>query len=51
MKTNKDLQTEQLKTVKLFYERGILTKEQYEYEVKVLTTKIQLDKDERERDK
>lgn len=40
MKTNKDLQSEQLKTVKLFYEKGILTKEQYEYEVKVLTTRI-----------
>lgn len=51
MKTNKDLQAEQLKTVKLFYERGILTKEQYEYEVKVLTTKIQLDDDEREKNK
>lgn len=41
--TNKDLQNEQLKTVKLFYEKGILTKEQYEYEVKVLTSKIKID--------
>lgn len=41
--TNKDLQSEQLKTIKLFYERGILSKEQYEYEVGVLTSKINID--------
>ena len=41
--TNKDLQNEQLKTIKLFYERGILSKEQYEYEVGVLTSKINID--------
>ncbi len=41
--TNKDLQSEQLKTIKLFYERGILSKEQYEYEVGVLTSKINVD--------
>lgn len=41
--TNKDLQSEQLKTIKLFYERGILSKEQYEYEVGVLTSEINID--------
>lgn len=41
--TNKDLQAEQLKTIKLFYERGILSEEQYEYEVGVLTSKIKTD--------
>ena len=41
--TNKYLQSEQLKTIKLFYERGILSKEQYEYEVGVLTSKINID--------
>ena len=30
----------QLETLKLFYERNLLTKEQYEFEVKTLTEKI-----------
>ena len=37
---NKWLLDKQLETLKLFYERKLLTKEQYEYEIKVLTTKI-----------
>lgn len=37
---NKFLLEEQLKTLKLFLERNLITKEQYEYEVQVLTTKI-----------
>ncbi|MBQ9485438.1 MAG: hypothetical protein IJU83_01220 [Clostridia bacterium] len=37
---NKWLLNKQLETLKLFYERKLLTKEQYEYEIKVLTTKI-----------
>ncbi len=40
--TNKDLYEEQLKTLKLFYERNILTKEQYEYELKVLKEKMKI---------
>ena len=37
---NKWLLEKQLETLKVFYERKLLTKEQYEYEIKVLTTKI-----------
>ena len=37
---NKWLLDKQLETMKLFYERKLLTKEQYEYEIAVLTTKI-----------
>lgn len=37
---NKWLLEKQLETLKTFYERKLLTKEQYEYEIKVLTTKI-----------
>ena len=37
---NKWLLEKQLETIKIFYERKLLTKEQYEYEIKVLTTKI-----------
>ena len=40
---NKFLLEEQLKTLKLFLERNLITKEQYEYEVKVLTTKIKIE--------
>ena len=29
--------------LKIFYERKLLTKEQYEYEIQVLTTKIKTD--------
>ena len=41
---NKWLLNKQLETLKLFYERKLLTKEQYEYEIKVLTTKIDIKK-------
>ena len=41
---NKFLLEKQLETLKLFLERNLITKEQYEYEVKVLTTKIKIDK-------
>ena len=37
---NKFLLEKQLETLKLFLERNLITKEQYEYEVQVLTTKI-----------
>lgn len=38
--TNKDLYQKQLETLKLFYERHLLSKEQYEYELRVLATKM-----------
>ena len=41
---NKFLLEEQLKTLKLFLERNLITQEQYEYEVQVLTTKIKVEK-------
>ena len=41
---NKYLLEKQLETLKLFYERKLLTKEQYEFEAKTLTTKIKTDK-------
>ena len=41
---NKWLLEKQLETLKIFYERRLLTKEQYEYEIKVLTTKIDIKK-------
>ena len=41
---NKWLLEKQLETLKTFYERRLLTKEQYEYEIKVLTTKIDIKK-------
>ncbi|MBQ6980477.1 MAG: hypothetical protein IJQ07_07530 [Clostridia bacterium] len=34
----------ELETLKLFYERKLLTKEQYDFEVKTLTEKIKIDK-------
>ena len=37
---NQYLLDRQLEMLKTFYERNLLTKEQYEYEVEVLTTKI-----------
>ena len=40
--TNKDLYKQQLETLKLFYERKLLTKEQYEYELQVLAAKMKL---------
>lgn len=43
-KDNKYLLEKQLETLKLFYDRKLLTKEQYEFEVKTLTEKIKIDK-------
>ena len=40
--TNRDLYKQQLETLKLFYERKLLTKEQYEYELQVLAAKMKL---------
>ena len=37
---NKYLLERQLEMLKIFYEKKIITKEQYEYEVRVLTEKI-----------
>lgn len=37
---NKYLLERQLEMLKIFYERNLLTKEQYEYEIEVLTKKI-----------
>ena len=37
---NKYLLERQLEMIKIFYERKLLTKEQYEFEVKTLTTRI-----------
>ena len=41
---NRYLLKKQLETLKIFYERSLLTKEQYDFEVKTLTTKIKDDK-------
>ena len=41
---NKYLLERQLEMLKIFYERKLLTKEQYAYEVEVLTTRIKTDK-------
>ena len=41
---NKYLLEKQLETLKLFLERNLITQEQYEYEVQVLTTKIKVEK-------
>ena len=40
---NKYLLERQLEMLKIFYERHLLTKEQYEYEIEVLTTKIRVE--------
>ena len=40
---NKYLLERQLEMIKIFYERKLLTKEQYEFEVQTLTTKIKTD--------
>ena len=40
---NKYLLERQLEMIKLFYEKHLLTQEQYEYEVQTLTTKIKID--------
>ena len=39
---NKFLLEKQLETLKFFLERNLITKEQYEYEVQVLTTRINI---------
>ena len=39
---NKFLLEKQLETLKLFLERSLITQEQYEYEVQVLTTRINI---------
>ena len=43
-KDNKYLLEKQLETLKLFFERKLSTKEQYEFEIKTLTIKIKTDK-------
>ena len=40
---NKYLLERQLEMIKIFYERKLLTKEQYEFEVRTLKTKIKTD--------
>ena len=40
---NKFLLEKQLETLKLFLERNLITQEQYEYEIEVLTTRIQIE--------
>ena len=42
-KDNKFLLEKQLETLKLFLERNLITQEQYEYEIAVLTTRIQIE--------
>ena len=42
-KDNKYLLEMQLELVKTFYEKNLLTKEQYEFEVKTLTEKIKIE--------
>lgn len=46
-KDNKYLLEKQLETLKLFYDRKLLTKEQYEFEVKTLKEKIKICKSEK----
>ena len=41
-KNNKYLLEKQLETLKIFYDRKLLTKEQYEFEIKTLKDKIRL---------
>lgn len=43
-KDNKYLLEKQLEMLKLFYERKLLTKEQYEFEIETLTAKIKTNK-------
>ena len=40
---NAFLLKKQLETLKIFYDRNLLTKEQYEFEVETLNTKIKTD--------
>ena len=44
-KDNKYLLEKQLETLKIFYDRKLLTKEQYEFEVETLKTKFKTDDD------
>lgn len=44
-KDNAYLLEKQLETLKLFYERKLLTKEQYEFEIETLTKKIKIKAD------
>jgi len=44
---NKYLLERQLEMIKIFYERKLLSKEQYEFEIQTLTTRIKTD-DEKE---
>ena len=44
-KDNKYLLEKQLETLKIFLENGVITKELNEYEVKVLSEKVKVDKD------
>ena len=43
-KDNQYLLEKQLETLKIFLQNGVITKELYEYEVKVLTKKVKVDK-------
>lgn len=43
-KDNKYLLEQQLETLKIFYEKKILTKKQYEFEIKTLTETIEIEK-------
>ena len=40
---NKYLLERQLETIKIFYERKLLSEKQYEFEVRTLTTRIKTD--------
>ena len=42
---NKYLLERQLEMIKIFYERKLLSKEQYKFEVKTLTTRIKTDEE------
>ncbi len=42
---NKYLLERQLEMIKTFYERKLLSKEQYEFEVQTLTTRIKTDEE------
>ena len=43
-KDNQYLLEKQLETLKIFLQNGVITKELYEYEVKVLSEKVKVDK-------
>lgn len=48
-KNNKYLLDRQLEMLKLFYERKLLTKEQYDFELKTLTEKIKINDSDKRR--